>query len=330
MIFVTGGTGLLGNCIVRELCQRGVPVRVLVRKATSKRPFEGLDVEIIDGDLGDDAAVFRDAIAGCRAVIHSAALIHIGWQKLEESRRINVQGTQHVIDACLQHAIRLVHVSTVDTLPAAIDTEHPITENSTEGVPKVPCSYVVSKSEAEALVREQINQAGLNAVIAQPGFMLGPYDWKPSSGRMMLEINKVPLVVAPRGGCSVCDARDVASGIVNAVDRGRSGQNYILAGENLTYQALWQQMLDVSQRGKQVYRFGPFVQWFGAAVDVLNRLLPIREGDVNGATIQMGNLRHFYRSDLAKQELGYTPRPVATTLADAWAWLKAEHIDKHA
>lgn len=328
MIFVTGGTGLLGNCIVRELCQRGEPVRVLVRKATSKRPFEGLDVEVIDGDLGDDASLFHEATEGCRAVIHSAALIHLGWQQLEESRRINVQGTQHVIDACLSRKIRLVHVSTVDTLPAAIDANHPIAEDSVDGVPKVPCSYVVSKSEAEALVHKHITEADLDAVIAQPGFMLGPYDWKPSSGRMMLEINKLPLVIAPRGGCSVCDARDVAQGIVNAIDRGRSGQNYILAGENLAYQALWQQMLDVSKRGKKVHRFGPFVQWVGAAIDLANRVLPIREGDVNGATIQMGNLRHFYRSDLAKQELDYTCRPVATTLADAWNWLKAEHVDK--
>ena len=330
MIFVTGGTGLLGNCIVRELCRRGEPVRVLVRHETSLRPFDDLKVEIVRGDLGDDASLFRDAVAGCRAVIHSAALIHIGWQQLEASRRINVQGSQHVIDACLQHNIRLVHVSTVDTLPAAIDAQHPISEIGSGGVQKVPCSYVISKSEAESLVRKHAIESGLDTVITHPGFMLGPYDWKPSSGRMMLEIYKFPLVVAPRGGCSVCDARDVASGIVNAVDRGRAGQNYILAGENLTYQDLWKQMLAASSNRKKVHRFGPFIEWFGTAIDICNRWLPIHEGDVNGATIRMGNLNHYYQSDLAKQELGYANRPLATTLAEAWDWLKTEHLDRPA
>lgn len=324
-IFVTGGTGLLGNCIVRELLSRNVAVRALCRRGTPQTPFDELlthpaGLEIIEGDL-DRADVLDGAIAGCRGVIHSAALIHIGWDKLAQSRHVNVVGTQNVVNACIAHGARLVHVSTVDTLPAAIDLQHPISETAQGGTPKTPCTYVISKTESEQVVRTHIGSWEVDAVIIHPGFMLGPYDWKPSSGRMMLEVNKAPIVAAPPGGCSLCDARDVATAIVNAVDQGTRGENYILAGENLSYQDMWQQMLAVTGRKRRVFRMGPAIQWVGAAIDSFNRLPFATEGDVNGAAIAMGSLKHYYDSSKAERELSYVRRPSAETLADAWKWL---------
>lgn len=320
MIFVTGGTGLLGNSIVRELCQRGEAVRALCRQGTDQTPFEGLDVEIVSGDLSDKG-LLADAVAGCRAVIHSAALIHIGWDKLELSREVNVEGTRRLIHACATHDVRLIHISTVDTLPAAIDKENPIDESGNGGVPKTPCSYVLSKTEAEDCVREAIAEQDLDAVIIHPGFMLGPHDWKPSSGRMMLEVNKAPLVAAPIGGCSLCDARDVAAGIANAVEKGERGANYILAGENLTYREMWRMMLETTGRKRRVHSLGRGIKVIGKLIDLFNRLTPAREGDVNGAAIEMGCLNHFYDSRLAEAQLDYRRRPIKETLVEAWAWL---------
>ncbi|MEO8271755.1 MAG: NAD-dependent epimerase/dehydratase family protein, partial [Aureliella sp.] len=151
MIFVTGGTGLLGNCIVRELCERSMETRVLCRSGSSRKPFDGLPVEIVEGDL-NQFQVLDAAIAGCSAVIHCAAMIHIGWQKWDESRQVNVEGTRAVVEACLRHQCRLIHVSTVDTLPTARTRDQPIDESGQGGVPNVPCAYVVSKTEAEQLV----------------------------------------------------------------------------------------------------------------------------------------------------------------------------------
>lgn len=328
MIFVTGGTGLLGNTIVREFCDRGISVRALCRPGTEPLALAGLPVEIVKGDL-ESKQVLQQAIEGCEAVIHSAAMIHIGWHKLTESRAVNVAGTQTLVSACQQAGVRLVHVSTVDTLPAAVDLDHPIRENGRDsagggGVAKTPCTYVVSKSESEAVVRKAIASEGLDAVIVHPGFMLGPHDWKPSSGRMMLEVNKAPIVAAPPGGCSLCDARDVAAAIANAVKSGRSGANYILAGENLSYQNMWQQMLTTAGKSRRVFRLGKAVKLVGSIIDAAVRWLPISEGDVNGAAIAMGALNHYYDSTLAEQELGYRRRPTEETLRDAWQWLSRE------
>lgn len=336
MILVTGGTGLLGNCIVRELIDRGEAVRVLCRKNTPRTAIEGLAIDVHEGDLSK-SDVIEQAVKGCTAVIHSAAMIHIGWQFLAESREVNVEGTRRIVDACVKHRAKLVHVSTVDTMYAARSIERPIHEGDPRpssgpssvsaespfrhGVPKLACSYVISKTEAEQVVRDAAGK-GLKASIVHPGFMLGPYDWKPSSGRMMLEISKAPMLLAPSGGCSVCDARDVAATTINAIDGGANGQSYILAGENLSYKQLWLLMLVAfgKRRNVRVARKW-FLRWVGNAIDAANRGLRLRERDLNGAMIGMGSLLHYYDSTKAVDELGYLRRPIESTLHDAWQWL---------
>ena len=324
MIFVTGGTGLLGNCIVRELCERDMAVRVLYRHSSSRRPFDGLPVDIVEGDLNQQQ-VLDAAIAGCTAVIHCAAMIHIGWQRFDKSRQVNVEGTRSIVDACLRHKCRLIHISTVDTLPTARAQAQPIDESGEGGVPNVPCAYVVSKTEAEQLVREACSQRGLDAVILNPGFMLGPYDWKPSSGRMFLQVVKASAIAAPWGGCSLCDARHVAKACVDAIELGESGQSYILAGENISYLELWKRMLRIADRPKHVFRLRKRITWIGAAIDCFHRWLPFPEGDVNGATIGMGILNHYYDSSKAHRALGYNPQVSDAALAEIWDWLNTHH-----
>ena len=333
MILVTGATGLLGNCIVRELINRGEPVRVLCRKNTPRIAIEGLAVEVHEGDLSKSDVIDR-AVEGCTAVIHSAAMIHIGWQFLAESREVNVEGTRRIVEACVKHQAKMVHISTVDTMFAANRSERPINESDPrpslnaaksefrDGVNKMACAYVISKTEAEQVVRNATVN-GLRSTIIHPGFMLGPYDWKPSSGRMMLEINKAPILLAPSGGCSVCDARDVATATVNAIERGANDNSYIVAGDNLTYQQLWQLMLSTFGKRRTVRVAGrKFLEVVGKVIDATNRGLRLKERDLNGAMIGMGNLFHFYDSTKATQTLNYQRRPIETTLHDAWEWLK--------
>lgn len=334
MILVTGATGLLGNTVVRELLSRNLTVRVLVRRNTPKAAIEGLAVEVHYGELNDANAVER-AVDGCSAVIHSAALIHIGWQKMEQSKQVNVEGTRKIAEACKRQSIRLVYISTVDTLPAAESITQPICESDSmllqdstlkpvRGVRKSACAYVVSKSTAEIVVRKMVDE-GLNCIIIQPGFMLGPYDWKPSSGRMMLQVSRAPMLIAPCGGCSVCDARDVAIAVVNAITFGTSGETFITAGENMTYQRLWEHILNVAGIKKRVRMGGGIIARWGRLIDVFNSIRGF-EGEVNGALIEMGNLYHYYDSSRAEACLHYRRRPLDHTLRDAWQWLSQRDV----
>ena len=181
---VTGGTGLVGNTVVRMLVGQGRRVRTLVRGRSGDREFTGVDVERTVGDVTDPESV-RQAVAGARVVIHSAAMVHVGWRRLAEMRRVNVEGTRLVAEAARREGARLVHVSSVNALG--------LTGNATPADEEVPfgntieCPYVVTKREAEQVVLDEVAR-GLDAVILNPVFMLGPWDWKPSSGRMLLEV----------------------------------------------------------------------------------------------------------------------------------------------
>ena len=325
MYLVTGATGLLGNCVVRELLNRGEQVRVYVRGQAQRAELAGLAVETVSGEL-DDLAALERAVTGCSAVVHCAAMIHIGYTRLDEARRANVTGTANIAEACRRAGCRLIYVSTVDTLSAAFSASAPLCENM-PGIAKTVCTYVVSKQEAETAMKAAC-ASGLDGLIVHPGFMLGPYDWKPSSGALMLAVRKAPAVVAPRGTASVCDARDVAAAIANSISAGVSGEHYILAGTNIGYPELCEHMLRIMQRRKRVFRMGPVIPAAARMVDSWTRWTGARELQFNGAAIAMGQLHHAYDSSKAERDLGYRRRPLDETLSDAWNWLQERFLNK--
>jgi dihydroflavonol-4-reductase len=315
-LLLTGATGLVGNNVLRALLAHGRhEVRVLARNASDKS-LAGLDVEIAPGDVRDAPAVLQ-AAAGCDAIIHSAGVVQLGWSKLAEHRAINVDGTRHMLAAAQANSARLVHISTVDTLGVS-GQEVPQTEESPRAN-KVPCTYVVTKSEAEALVDKAA--AVVDAVVIHPGFMLGPWDWKPSSGRMLVTVVEQFTPFAPIGGGSVCDVRDVAEGIIAATERAPRGRHYILAGHNIPYFDLWKQMAAVSGGRPPIMRAGPLMRVIGGQFGDLRRRLTGREGDVNTAGVALSSQWHYYSSERAAQELGYQVRPLEASLRDAWQWL---------
>jgi dihydroflavonol-4-reductase len=130
--------------------------------------------------------------------------------------------------------------------------------------------------------------------------------------------------LAPTGGCSICDVRDVAAGLLAALDRGRTGENYILAGHNLSYFEIFRLFAQVGGSRPAILRMGPLQRviagWGGDMLGKWRR----REPDINSAAIAMSNLFHYYRSDRAQAELGYTIRPLEGTVQDAWRWFQ-EH-----
>ncbi|NDH93594.1 MAG: NAD-dependent epimerase/dehydratase family protein [Planctomycetia bacterium] len=159
--FVTGGTGLVGNNIVRRLLEGGSQVRVLVRprQGGTDRSLEGLSVDQRTGTLEDEACL-QQAVDGASLVIHSAAVVHCGWRHSEEMRRVNVEGTSRLARAARRAGARFVHVSSVDALGLRADGLPADEETPPGGM--VECPYVVTKREAEAAVLAEVDQ-GLDA-----------------------------------------------------------------------------------------------------------------------------------------------------------------------
>jgi dihydroflavonol-4-reductase len=315
---VTGATGLLGNNVVRRLLDQGQAVRVLARESADARPLAGLDVEVVRGDVRDHATVGR-AVRGVSGVVHSAGHVHIGWSHLAAARAINVEGTRHVAEAACAEGVKLVHVSSIDALGAA--TADRAADEDAAPAGGVLCPYVVTKREAEQVIVEWVAR-GLNASIVNPGYMIGPYDWKPSSGRMLLQVAKGWGLFAPLGANSYCDVRDVASGILAALENGQPGRRYILAGEVLSYFQAWRIFAEVTGATRPLLPAGPLLRIGAGFFGDLVAKVTGREPDVNSAATAISAQWRNFSSARAQAELGYRPRPLRESAVDAWAWFR--------
>ena len=315
-VLVTGVTGLVGNNVVRSLLARGDEVRVLVRASSDPRPLEGLSVDRRTGDVRDAGDV-RAALEGCRAVVHAAATVQIGWTGLADMRAVNVLGTQHVAEAAAGMGIRMVHVSSVDALGTG-SRKIPVDENSPYSL-RTPCPYPITKREAELVVRKQVAR-DLDAVIVNPSYMLGPWDWKPSSGRMLLEVARVRPFFAPRAGMDFTHVEDVAGGIVAALDRAPACGQYLLTGEYHRYMSAWRIMADICGVRSPKISVGPACLYPAGWLGDLKAKLTGREGDINSAAIRLMREPHFYSHAKATRDLDYHPRGLKEAATDAWEW----------
>ncbi len=321
-ILITGANGLLGNNVARLAQKRGMEIASVSRSDSKNRAFEGLNIDVFQADVGDRdnlRSVFKSRFD---AVIHCAANIHIGWKCLDQGMQVNREGTRNLLDEAGRRGIKLIHVSTVNTL--AVGTKNSIVDEDTPGEGQIPCTYVVTKMAAERLAVDAA-KAGQNVVIVHPGFMLGPWDWKPSSGRMIQALEGfAPL--SPSGGCTVCDPRDVAEAILNAIDRGVSGRHYILGGENMTYLDLWRRIRSaLGKKGPFTFMRAPAKLIAGAFGDTISKFMR-DELEVNSAAIAMSSQFQWYTSQRAIAELGYQHRPADESIRDAVQWLRQNNL----
>ena len=321
---VTGATGLVGNNVVRQLLDRGRSVRVLARPgqpATGNRPpangpFTGLPIGSAAAALHDEAAM-QQAVDGASCVVHAAAMVHVGWRHFDQMRHVNVEGTRVVARAARRAGARLIHVSSVDAIGLRSDGQPADEETPAGGM--LECPYVVTKREAEAAVLEEVAR-GLDAVIVNPVYMIGPWDWKPSSGRMLLEVGAGRGLFAPPGSNDFVDVRDVGLGILAAMAHGRTGRRYILGGQPLSYLDAWRIFARVSGRMPPLgVAPWPFIRLAGWCGDLAG-LVSSREPAVNSAATGMSMLPHNFSCARAEAELGYVRRPFEAAAQDAWDW----------
>lgn len=323
---VTGATGLLGNNVVRHLLDQGHEVRVSVRHSSSRTPLEDLDVEILEGDIGEPDHA-RQLVKGTQALIHAAGLIWFGKTQQASSRKINVTATQNLAEACADQNSRLLFVSSTDAL-AAGSPSHPANESSLDP-PKCNAAYVVSKREAEAKLFEMAPHIGLDFVITNPCLFFGPWDWKPSSGKMILALTDGFVPLAPSGGISVGDVRNIANGIIAAVQKGRHGERYILAGTNLSYLELWRHIAGlVNRKGPFAAMRTPMKKILSFGGDLFTSISK-RETEVNSEAIKLGGCWNYYDSSKAEGELDYQTGDYKTAIQDAWEWLRTNGYSKH-
>lgn len=319
-ILITGATGLLGNNLTRLALAQGFEVTTLSRSPRTSRSIIDLECQHVQCDLNDPSLNDRLDQLDVECVIHSAALVHIGWQKTEDSLRINRDGTQAIVKWANQRKLRGIYISTVNTLPIG-DRDNPAHEDSI-GDGQIPSAYVLSKRAAQQVVNQTINE-GHDWFSIYPGFMLGPYDWQLSSGKMIQPLQRF-MPWAPAGGCSVCDPRDVSQGILRLAKHGNELRHFVMAGVNIPYFDLWTKIAHRLQSKPPVIAMKlPAKVISQISADLIN-MAKRDETAFNSAAIEMAQQFHYYSSERARKHLGYRNREIATSIDDAVTWL-ADH-----
>lgn len=319
-ILVTGATGFVGSHVVKKLLKEGHGVRILRRQKSSTQLLAGLPVETAIGDVTDRSSVLN-AVNGCEIVFHVAGLVSFwaGNEKLQ--KKINVDGTRNVVEACLQYKVRrLIHTSSIAALGYAPEGKLG-NENTDYNWWPYRISYNNTKHWAEEEVRQGI-QRGLDAVFVNPAVIFGPGDLNLNAGAIVFQIARRNLPVYFEGGCCVCDVEDVAQGQIQAWLKGKTGERYILGGENYSWKELFTLIAEVIGVPPPKWKIPiPLLTLLAYGYDRIGRLKK-KEPPLTPESIRISAVPCFYSSDKAIRELGYTITPFRETIRKTYEWYK--------
>lgn len=328
LYLLTGGTGLLGGNILRELLSRGAKVRVLTLpddKAASSLP-DG--IEIVQGNLLDNAALERLFCVSSGEeliVIHSAGIVTLDPNPNETVRAVNVDGTRNIVNLCVKHKVKkLVYVSSTSVIPEPA-RGIPIYEIERFDPDAVTGYYAKTKTQATELVMRAVREHGLDACAVCPSGIFGPNDY--GYGLITSCIKMVAegrLRISIGGTFNSVDARDLANGILACAERGRKGESYIMSSRCYTFS----QLLDAAckEAGVKPYLFTVplwLVRPF-AGIGALYGKLTGRPTWLSSYTIYNLKRNNDYSAEKAERELDFHCRPLEETIEDTIVWLKQE------
>jgi dihydroflavonol-4-reductase len=282
-----------------------------------------LKAETAIGDLRDSASLDK-AMTGCDAVFHVAADYRLWVRDPAEMYRSNVEGTRAILEAARKNGVRrVVYTSSVATV-GFTGNGHPADEDSPVALADMIGHYKRSKFMAEQ-VALQAGRGGMRVVTVNPTTPVGEQDVKPTpTGRIIVDFLKRKFPAYVETGLNLVDVRECASGHIAAMEKGKSGERYILGGENLTLKQILDKLSVISGLPSPTLKLPYVVAYAAGAVDELfsGRLLG-REPRATIETVRMGKKKMWASSDKAGRELGWKKIPVDDALRRAVQWFQA-------
>jgi len=321
LTLVTGASGFVGSAVARALQARGAPLRLLVRPTSPRKNLEGLEAEIVVGDMADPDAMAA-AMTGVRHLFHVAADYRLWARDPEEIVRNNLSGTRAVLGAAKSAGVeRVVYTSSVATLGFKDDGTP-----SDETLPLAPDEAIGAYKRSKVIAEREVERMaadGLPVVMVSPSTPIGPRDIKPTpTGRIIVEAAEGRMPAFLDTGLNLVHVDDVAAGHLLALDKGRQGENYILGGQDVS---LGTMLADIAAL---VGRKAPTVSLpraplypLALATEAVARLTG-KEPFLTRDALKMSRHHMFFSSAKAERELGYGARPYAAGLSDALEWFR--------
>ena len=312
---VTGATGFVGWHVARKLLDRGDRVRALARDPSRIRELDG--IEVVRGDLRDSDSLAR-AVEGCGVVFHVAADYRLWARDPQEMFRSNVEGTRNLLNAARSAGVeRVVYTSTVGCIGMLKDGLGD--EGTPISIEKMTGPYKRSKFEAERVALD----SGLDVVTVNPTAPVGDHDFKPTpTGKIVVDFVRGAMPGFVDTGLNVVDVRDVALGHLLALERGKTGERYILGSENLTLEQIFSKLARMVGKPAPKMRVPYVVAFaFGAASTAWAGITgkePLAPLD----GVRMAKQKMWVSHEKAARELGYTPGNAETALERAVDWFR--------
>lgn len=322
-ILVTGANGLLGHHVVMQLLDLNYDVRIVVR-STTEICFDLQRVEVEKGNF-TDAGVFEKAATGCDAVVHIAAVTATNLLYYEDYVPVNLNANQMIIDVCNKLNINsIVFISTTNTIGYGTKESYS-DERSTIQFPFTASFYAQTKLAAEELysaaARQQNGQQNKRIVIIHPAFMIGAYDVKPSSGKLMLMGWKKRFMFVPKGGKNFVAAADVATAICNALTMGENGEHYLATGVNRSFKEFYQLQSRVGDYPQKIVELPDYLLKIAAKLGDFLQKAGIRT-DLCSRNINQLLIREYYGNDKSKSVLRMPHTSIEDAINSALAWFR--------
>jgi dihydroflavonol-4-reductase len=327
-VLVTGADGFLGNNIVRELLRRGLEVRAFLQKGREVNTLDQLAIEKTYGNLLNATEV-ATAAKDCDYIIHAAANTSIWPPRSEIVRQVNYNGTLNVIEAALTNNIkRLVAIGSANSFGNGTKL-NPGDEHSPFTAGKYGLDYINSKLQAQEAILAAVQNQGLNAIILNPTFMLGPYDTKPSSGELLLALyhRQVPGYTA--GGRNFIHVKDVAVAAGNALTMGKTGECYIMANENLSYKEFNVLVADVLKiKPPSLFIPKPVILLYGLISQFIAKVTG-KPAKISYPVARISVDTNYYIATKAIAALKLPQTPIRLAIREAFEWFKTNGYLKH-
>ena len=320
-VLVTGASGFLGGWLCRALHEKGWQTHALLRSSSDKSALKDLNIRFFTGDV-TDLEGFTRAGLGVELIFHLAGLVSHSKKHRSAMQKVNVQGTAHAIETARTTGAKLIHISSVvavgaSTKPVVLNEESPYDPALNR------IGYFHTKKQAEVLVQKACKKGQISAVILNPSTVYGAGDMKKQSRSAQARVAEGKLPFYTSGGVSVVDVESVTRACLQAAEKARPGERYILSGDNISIKTLFSLIAQAGEVKPPSIHLNNFLlhtlAGMGEALQSLSMNFP-----VSRESARIASLYHWFDHSKARQQLGFLPLTARQAIQNSIKWWLAK------